>query len=68
MSLATGIAVTVGDVLVLVVTWTKTGQTYFAAQKLPIKAHVATILLRDGEMTSLNSSMLQWKGLALNDD
>ena len=49
MPLATRIAVIIGDMLVLIVTWSKTAQLYRESQRLGIKAPLATLLLRDGE-------------------
>ncbi len=48
VSLATRTAVIVGDVLVLVITWTKTAQAYREARRMKIRAPLATILFRDG--------------------
>lgn len=49
VSLATRIAVIIGDVLVLLVTWSKTAQLYRESRRLRIKAPLATLLFRDGE-------------------
>ena len=49
VSLATRIAVIIGDVLVLGVTWSKTMQLYRESRHLGIKAPLATLLFRDGE-------------------
>ena len=47
--LATRIAVIIGDVLVLLVTWSKTAQLYYESRRLGIKAPLATLMFRDGE-------------------
>ena len=49
VSLATRIAVIIGDILVLVVTWSKTMQLYRESQRLGVRAPLATVLFRDGE-------------------
>ena len=49
VSMATRIAVIIGDVLVLLVTWSKTAQLYRESRRLGIKAPLATLLFRDGE-------------------
>ena len=48
-TLATRIAIIIGDVLVLLVTWSKTAQFYRESKRLRIKAPLATLLFRDGE-------------------
>lgn len=48
MSLLTRISVITGDILVLVVTWTKTAQAYREARRLNIRAPLVTVLFRDG--------------------
>ncbi|KAI0781564.1 hypothetical protein BC629DRAFT_1289752, partial [Irpex lacteus] len=48
LSLATRTAVILGDVLVLVITWTKTAQAYREARRMNIGAPLTTILFRDG--------------------
>ena len=48
VSLMTRIAVILGDVLVLVVTWSKTARLYKEARHLKIDAPLATLLFRDG--------------------
>ncbi|KAI0086790.1 hypothetical protein BDY19DRAFT_329647 [Irpex rosettiformis] len=48
VSLGTRISVTIGDILVLLVTWSKTAKLYREAQRLKIKAPLATLLFRDG--------------------
>ncbi len=48
VSLATRTAVIVGDVLVLVITWTKTAQAYREARRMKIRAPLTTIVFRDG--------------------
>lgn len=50
VSLFTRISVVIGDALVLAVTWIKTARGYRDAHRLNIKAPLATILFRDGEM------------------
>ena len=49
VSLATRIAVIIGDGLVLFVTWSKTAQLYRESRRLGIRAPLATLLFRDGE-------------------
>ena len=49
VSLATRIAVIIGDVLILLVTWSKTAQLYYESRRLGIKAPLATLMFRDGE-------------------
>ena len=49
VSLATRIAVIIGDILVLLVTWSKTTQSYRESRRLGIQAPLATLLFRDGE-------------------
>ena len=49
VSLATRIAVIISDVLVLLVTWSKTAQLYHESRHLGIKAPLAILLFRDGE-------------------
>ncbi|KAI0769493.1 hypothetical protein BC629DRAFT_783963 [Irpex lacteus] len=39
-----------GDVLVLVVTWSSTARVYRTAQRSGVKAPLATLLLRDGTL------------------
>ena len=39
----------IGDVLVLLVTWSKTAESYREARRLRIRAPLATLLLRDGQ-------------------
>ena len=48
VSLTTRIAVIIGDVLVLLVTWSRTAQLSRESQRLGIKAPLATLLFRDG--------------------
>ncbi|KAI0769555.1 hypothetical protein BC629DRAFT_792037 [Irpex lacteus] len=50
LSLFSRISVVIGDVLVLVVTWRKTAQSYSTARRLNIKAPLAAMLLRDGTL------------------
>ena len=49
VSLATRIAVIMGDILCLFVTWSKTLQLYHESRALGIKAPIAALLFRDGE-------------------
>ena len=49
MSLTTRIAVITADVLVLLVTWSKTAKSYREARRLGISAPLVTLLFRDGE-------------------
>ena len=49
VSLATRITVIIGDMLALLVTWSKTAQLYRDSQRLEIKAPLATLLFRDDE-------------------
>ena len=49
VSLTARIAVIIGDVLVLLVTWYKTAQSYRESRRLGIKAPLATLMFRDGE-------------------
>ena len=49
VSLLTRIAVIIGDVLVLLITWSKTAQLHRESRRLGIKAPLATLLFRDGE-------------------
>ena len=42
-------AVIIGDALVLLVTWSKTAQSYRECRRLEIKAPLATLLFHDGE-------------------
>ena len=49
VSLATRIAVIIGDVIVILVTWSKTSQLYRESRHLGIKAPLATLMFRDGE-------------------
>lgn len=58
VSLVTRISVIIGDVLVLVVTWKKTAQTYHEAHRLDIRAPLATMLLRDGKIRLSISQVL----------
>ncbi|KAI0086731.1 hypothetical protein BDY19DRAFT_907923 [Irpex rosettiformis] len=48
ISLGTRISVIIGDVLVLIVTWSKTAKSYYEARQLRIKSPLATLLFRDG--------------------
>ncbi|KAI0086736.1 hypothetical protein BDY19DRAFT_995489 [Irpex rosettiformis] len=48
VSLATRFSVIIGDVLVLLVTWSKTAKSYREARQLRVKAPLATLLFRDG--------------------
>ncbi|KAI0083914.1 hypothetical protein BDY19DRAFT_998115 [Irpex rosettiformis] len=48
ISLGTRISVIIGDVLVLLVTWSKSAKLYHEARQLRIKAPLATLLFRDG--------------------
>ncbi|KAI0084434.1 hypothetical protein BDY19DRAFT_997782 [Irpex rosettiformis] len=48
ISLGTRISVIIGDVLVLLVTWSKLAKLYYEARQLRIKAPLATLLFRDG--------------------
>lgn len=48
VSLSTRIAVIIADVIVLLVTWYKTGQTYMEARRLKISTPLVALLLRDG--------------------
>ena len=49
VSLGTRISVAIGDVIVLLVTWSKTAWSHRQAQHLRIKAPLITLLFRDGE-------------------
>ena len=49
VSLATRISVIVGDVIALMVTWSKTAQAYYESRRLGIDAPLARLLYRDGE-------------------
>ena len=49
VSLTTRIVVIIGDVLVLLVTWLKTVQSYRESRRLGVKAPLATLMFRDGE-------------------
>ena len=51
VSLGTRLAVIVGDVLVLLVTWAKTAQSYREARRLKVEAPLVTLLFLDGEST-----------------
>lgn len=53
VSLISRIAVIIGDVLVLVVTWMKTAKLHSEAQQLDMKAPLATLLVRDGTVAQL---------------
>ena len=57
VSLAIRSAVIVGDVLVLLVTWSKTASLYRESRRLGIKAPLATLLFRDGELIIILESM-----------
>ena len=46
-------AVIIGDVLVLLVTWSKTVQLYHESRRLGIRAPLATLLFRDGQSMRL---------------
>ncbi|KAI0086734.1 hypothetical protein BDY19DRAFT_907926 [Irpex rosettiformis] len=48
VSLGTRISVIIGDVIILLVTWSKTAKSYYEARQLKIKAPLATLLFRDG--------------------
>ncbi|KAI0086727.1 hypothetical protein BDY19DRAFT_995482 [Irpex rosettiformis] len=48
ISLGTRISVIIGDVLVLLVTWSKSAKLYHEARQLRVKAPLATLLFRDG--------------------
>ncbi|KAI0769498.1 hypothetical protein BC629DRAFT_1680760 [Irpex lacteus] len=50
VSLTTRIAVIVGDVLVLAVTWMKTARVYREARRLNLKSPLVTMILRDGTL------------------
>ena len=52
-------AVIIGDVLVLLVTWSKTVQLYRDSRRLGIKAPLATLLFRDGRLTLALPSLLR---------
>ena len=49
VSMTTRVAVIIADVLVLLVTWSKTAQLYRESRRLGIKAPLATLMIRDGE-------------------
>ena len=49
VSLSTRFAVIIGDVLVLLVTWSKTARSYRESRRTGIRAPLATLLFRDGE-------------------
>ena len=49
VSLVTRISVILGDVLVLLVTWSKTALAYRETRRLGIKAPLVTLLFRDGQ-------------------
>ncbi len=53
MALISRISVIIGDMLVLVVTWKKTAQSYREARRLKIQAPLATMLIRDGTVVQL---------------
>ncbi|KAI0769552.1 hypothetical protein BC629DRAFT_1442232 [Irpex lacteus] len=48
LAISTRTALTIADIVVLVVTWSKTIHAYIAARKLNIGAPLASMLLRDG--------------------
>ncbi|KAI0086733.1 hypothetical protein BDY19DRAFT_995486 [Irpex rosettiformis] len=48
ISLGMRIPVIIGDILVLLVTWSKTAKSYYGARQLRIKSPLATLLFRDG--------------------
>lgn len=50
VSLVTRIAVIIGDILVLAVTWVKTAESYKEARRLNLRAPLVTMLFRDGEL------------------
>ena len=49
VALVTRVTVIIGDVLVLLVTWSKSLQSYRESRRLGIKAPLATLLFCDGE-------------------
>ncbi len=53
VAVSTRIAVFLADVLVLLVTWSKTAHLYREARRLDVKAPLATLLFRDGQFTLL---------------
>ncbi len=47
----------IGDILVLVVTWMKTAQSYSEARRLKMKAPLSRMLIRDGTVVQLRLSL-----------
>ncbi len=60
VSLSTRIAVIIADVIVLLVTWYETGQTYMEARRLKISTPLVALLLRDGLSHFLLLDLLHW--------
>ncbi|KAI0809228.1 hypothetical protein BC629DRAFT_1103434 [Irpex lacteus] len=53
VTVSTRVAVVLADVLVLLVTWSKTAHLYKEARRLDVKAPLATLLFRDGTLQFL---------------
>ncbi len=60
VSLTTRIAVIVGDVLVLAVTWMKTAHVYREARRLNLKSPLVTMILRDGKINESSIMNAFW--------
>ncbi|KAI0769492.1 hypothetical protein BC629DRAFT_1292144, partial [Irpex lacteus] len=58
VSLITRVAVIIGDILVLVTTWSQTARSYQEARRLNIRAPLVTMLFRDGAMQDHVCSIL----------
>ena len=59
VSLGTRVTAIIGDIFVLLVTWSKTASSYREARRLGIRAPLATLLLRDGEYLEIACVLLQ---------
>ncbi|KAI0769558.1 hypothetical protein BC629DRAFT_1442237 [Irpex lacteus] len=59
VSLISRISVIIGDILVLVVTWTKTAESYREVRRLKMKAPIAAMLIRDVRSVLLVINVLE---------